>query len=206
MRWNSREHRLLAWMLPLLAMLCIGWADSWEGLKSTAETITSVKATFIQEKHLPILSKPLISEGIFYYQSPGSFRWEYRRPVQSILLMHDGRIERYVKGDAGFEPERSAGLEAMQVVMDQITEWLRGRFDQSTMFEARLAPDGKIIMVPREAAFKEIILRIEISLAELPGVIKEVLIYESEDAFTRMRFADTTLNEKIEESVFRKVP
>ncbi len=193
-------------MLPLLAMLCIGWAGSWESLKSTAETVTSVKASFIQEKHLPILTKPLISEGIFYYQSPGSLRWEYLRPVQSILLMHDGRIERYVKGDAGFEPERSAGLEAMQVVMDQITEWLRGRFDQSTMFEARLAPGGKIIMVPREAAFKEIILRIEISLAEQPGVIKEVVIYESEDAFTRMRFTDTTLNEKIEESVFRKVP
>lgn len=197
---------LRPWLVPLIALMCIGWAGSWDELKSTAGKVSSVKAAFIQEKHLPILTRPLISEGVFYYQSPDSLRWEYQRPVQSVLLMHDGKIERFVKGDAGFEEERSAGLEAMQVVVDQITQWLAGRFDESPMFDARLEDGGKITMIPKEEAFRAVILRIEINLADQPGVIKDVVIYESETAYTIIRFTDTSLNEKIDESVFRKVP
>ncbi len=194
------------WLLPLLALLCIGWAGSWEELKSTAGTVNSVRADFIQEKHLAILAKPLVSEGVFYYQAPRSLRWEYSRPVKSVLLMHEGRIKRYVKRTSGFEEENNAGLEAMQVVLDQITQWMMGRFDESPMFNARMDEAGRITMTPKDEAFKAIIQRIEINLAQQPGVIEDVIIYESEDAYTRMRFTNTTLNGKIDEAVFRKVP
>jgi len=78
--------------MPALALLCVGWADSWDQLKTMAGTVTSVQAEFVQEKHLPILAKPLVSKGVFYYQAPRSLRWEYRWPVQSILAMHDNRV------------------------------------------------------------------------------------------------------------------
>jgi len=189
-----------------MALLCTGWAGSWDELKSTAATVTSVRAAFTQEKHLPILSKPLVSEGLFYYQAPKSLRWEYLRPLQSILLMHEGSIKRYVKNAAGFEAEKSAGLDAMQVVLDEITQWLKGRFDESTLFDAQLDGAGHIILTPKEQAFKAIIQKIEINLSQQAGVIKDVVIYESADAYTRMLFTDTTLNEKIDVSIFRKVP
>ena len=194
------------WLLPLLALLCIGWAGSWEELKSTAGTVNSVRAEFIQEKHLAILAKPLISEGVFYYQAPRSLRWQYIRPVESVLLMHEGNIKRYVKRSTGFEEENNAGLEAMQVVLDQITQWMMGRFDESPMFNAHLEEAGRITMTPKDEAFKAIIQRIEINLAKRPGVIEDVVIYEGQDAYTRMRFINTTLNGKIDDAVFRKVP
>lgn len=196
----------LYWLLPLLALLCIGWAGSWDELKSTAGSVTSVQADFIQEKHLAILARPLVSEGVFYYQAPQSLRWEYSRPVESVLLMHEGNIKRYVKRTSGFEEENNAGLEAMQVVLNQITQWMMGRFDESPMFNARLDGAGRIIMTPKEEAFRAIIQKIEINLAQRPGVIKDVVIYESEDAYTRMRFINTTLNGKIDEAVFREAP
>lgn len=195
------------WLLPLLAFLCIGWASGWEELKAMAGKVTSVQAEFTQEKHLPILRKPLVSKGTFSFQEPDSLRWEYLQPVQSILLMHKGKIQRYVKGESGFEPENSAGLEAMQVVLDQITQWMKGRFDESPMFHAEL--DGNqhtITLTPKSDAFKAVIQRIEIHLADQPGVIKEVAIFESKSAFTRMVFTHTVLNEKIDETRFRSVP
>jgi len=193
-------------LLPVIAVLCIGWAGSWDELKSEAGTVTSVKAAFRQEKHLKILAKPLVSEGVFYYQAPRSLRWEYTRPVPSILLMHDGSVQRYVKTASGLEMERSAGLDAMQVVLDEITRWLQGRFDESEMFAAQLEGAGHIVLTPREAAFKAIIERIEINLAEQVGVIQDVVIFESPDAYTRMLFSDTDLNTTIDESIFREVP
>lgn len=203
MRFN---HRSLWWLLPVLAFLCVGWADSWEAIRATAGTITSVQADFIQEKHLPILTKPLVSEGEFYYQTPRSLRWEYKRPVRSVLLMHDGRVKRYVAGTSGFTEEGGPGLDAMQVVLEEITQWFKGRFDQNPMFTARLEPQGRIILTPKEASFSAVIQRIVINLSAQPGVIQSVIIYESKDAYTRMTFNHTVLNRKIEDEVFSKTP
>jgi outer membrane lipoprotein-sorting protein len=193
-------------LLPVLALFCVGWAGSWDALKATAGTITSVRAEFVQEKHLAILAAPLVSGGVFYYQAPGSLRWEYRRPVRSILMMHEGRIRRFVGGSAGFREETGGGMDAMQIVMDQITFWLKGRFDESPMFDAGLNPSGLITLTPKDDAFRAVIQRIDIQMATQPGIIETVVIYESQDAYTRMRFTNTVLNEKMDTAVFRDIP
>lgn len=194
------------WLVPVLALLCIGWADSWEELKSTAGTVTSVQADFVQEKHLPILAKPLVSQGAFYYQAPRSLRWEYRSPVKSILAMHDGRVRRFVAGAAGFTEESGAGLEAMQVILEEITQWLAGRFDANPMFRVQLEPGRRIVLTPRDEAFGKVIQRIVLNLARQPGVMESVVIYESENAFTQMTFSNTKINATIDESLFRGIP
>ena len=86
------------------AWLLTGWGSNWEELKSAAASVTSLSADFVQEKHMQILARPLVSSGVFYFQSPASLRWEYRAPVRNILLMHDNRTERYV--DTGQRPDQ----------------------------------------------------------------------------------------------------
>lgn len=194
------------WLVPVLALFCVGWADSWEELKSTAGTVTSVQADFVQEKHLPILARPLVSQGAFYYQAPRSLRWEYRSPVKSILAMHDGRVRRFVAGTSGMTEESGAGLEAMQVILEEITQWLAGRFDANPMFQAQLEPGRRIVLTPRDEAFAKVIQRIVLNLAQQPGVMESVVIYESEQAFTRMTFGNTRINAKIDEALFRSIP
>jgi outer membrane lipoprotein-sorting protein len=156
---------------------------------------------------LPILAKPLVSEGVFFYQAPRSLRWEYRSPVQSILAMHDGRVRRFVStGASGFSEESGAGLEAMQVVMEEITQWLAGRFDDNPMFQTHLEPGRSIVLVPKDGAIQKVIQRIVLILGQQPGVIESVTIYESENAFTRLTFSNTVLNAKIEASRFQITP
>lgn len=196
----------MIWLIPVLAMLCVGWSGSWEQIQKTAGNITSVQAEFVQEKHLPILAKPLVSRGVFYYQEPRSLRWEYQQPVRSILMIHDGRVKQYVAGSSGLKEQRGGGLEAMQIVMEEITQWFKGRFDANPMFKAELAPEGRIILKPKSEAFGAVIDQIVIELSEAPGVIQRVTIYESKTAFTQMTFTHTRLNEKIDEAVFRDLP
>ncbi len=188
----------------VLSLFCIGWADSWEQLKTAAGTITSIQAEFVQEKHLPILAKPLVSKGAFYYQAPQSLRWEYRSPVRSIMTVHNGRVRRFVStGESGFHEEKGPGLEAMQMVVGEITQWLAGRFDENPMFQAHLEPGKHIVLVPRESAFQKVIQRIVLELGSQPGVMQSVTIYESENAFTKLIFTNTVLNAKIEDTLFQ---
>ncbi len=191
----------------MLSLMCIGWADSWEQLKTTAGVIKSVQAEFVQEKHLPILSKPLISKGVFYYQAPRSLRWEYQSPVRSILTVHDGHVRRFVSiGEAGFHEESGAGLEAMQVVVEEITQWLAGHFDDNPMFQSHLEPGKRIILVPKDCAFQKVIQRIVLELGSESGVMRSVTIYERENAFTQLTFKNTVLNAKIEDTLFQEKP
>ncbi|MDX9787154.1 MAG: outer membrane lipoprotein carrier protein LolA [Desulfobacterales bacterium] len=197
---------VIAYLLPLLALPLAAWAASLEAIQAAAGSVNSVQAEFVQKKHLPILEKPLTSTGLFYFQAPRSLRWEYRSPIRSILLLHDGRVKRFVAEASGFREENGAGMQAMQVVMEEIGQWLKGGFDKSLMFAAASASDLKIILTPREAAMAEIIQRIELNLSPEPGVIYSVLIYESADSFTELIFSRTILNRAIAADLFNKTP
>lgn len=187
------------------ACLSIGWGSTWEELRSAAGPIKSVSAEFVQEKHMKILARPLISSGVFYFQAPTSLRWEYRAPLRNILLMNNDGTERYVGTDAGFVREAGANLQAMQVVLEHITQWIEGRFDENPVFAANLEPGPKITLIPREKAFAKMIQRIELVFADRPGIIESVIIHESDDSFTRLVFKNVVLNPAIDSSVFRKV-
>jgi outer membrane lipoprotein-sorting protein len=188
------------------AALCIAWADSWDGIRSAAEGVTSVHSEFVQKKYLPILSKPLVSSGFFSYQRPGSLRWEYSTPIHSILLMHNGRVRRFIQEGQGFREESSAGLEAMQVVLEQITQWLSGRFDDNGMFTATLEQGPKIVLKPKSEAMGSVLDRIELYLDTRPGTLKQVLIYEGPKSYTELTFSDTVLNQPMDAAVFQNQP
>ncbi len=192
-------------ILLISSYLCIGWADTFVGIQDKAGEINSVMANFIQEKHLKILSKPLISKGTFYYQVPQSLRWEYTSPFQSILLIHNAKIKRYVKGNEGFIQDSGAELQAMQVVLQEITLWLRGRFNDNPNFNAVLEPGPKIVLTPKEKSFAVIIQRIELMLSNQPGIIETVRIYENDNSYTKFMFNNVRLNKPLKDSLFQEV-
>jgi len=150
MKKTQKHHFLIRATFLLTAFLCIGWANSWEGLKTAAGRVTSIRAGFTQEKHMKILVRPLVSEGVLIFQGPNSLRWEYKRPVQSVLLLHNGKTKRFVKKSGSFVEDASANLQSMQVVVQEIIQWLNGRFNENPAFAAKLAPGRMIVLVPKD--------------------------------------------------------
>jgi outer membrane lipoprotein-sorting protein len=197
---------LPAWLLIVALFGCLGWADTLEGLKQATGKISSVQADFVQQKHLKILSKPLISKGVMYYKAPSSLRWEYKAPIQSVLLMQNGHTKRFQNDGGGYKEESSADMPSMQMVMAQITQWLSGDFSDDAIFSAKMEKGRKIILTPQKKGFADIIARIELHLADTPGMIAAVVIYEGPDAFTRMDFGHTIINPDLPDEIFHKVP
>jgi outer membrane lipoprotein-sorting protein len=179
----------MLWAILLItAFISIGSAENWDDLKAASDKVTSVSADFTQEKHMKILSRPLIAEGVFYFQAPSSLRLEYQRPVRSVLLLHKGKTKRFIQKDGDFIEDASANLQFMQRVLQEITHWLKGRFDENPDFSATLEPGWKIVLVPKSE-----------SLAI------SILIYEGEDSYTKLDFKNVVLNQPLEDSLFRKI-
>jgi outer membrane lipoprotein carrier protein len=203
-----RRPKAALFGLILLLPLLLAWADSWEGLRDASRTITSIEARFIQEKTLPILAKPFVSGGRFYFQNPGSLRWEYDRPVRSVLLMHAGSVKRYLKERDAWREEAGASLTAMQTVLEEILNWQQGRFDANPHFQASLegGAETRVILVPKEPSWKKMIRQIELTLSrEQAGVIKSIRVVEDERSFTVLEFDQVKLNRPLPASLFVKV-
>lgn len=169
-----------------------------------AERVESVQADFVQEKNMAILARPLISTGRFLFQAPDSLRWEYFTPLHSVLLMDSGQIRKFVEKDAAFVEEKGMGLNAMQVVMQEITGWLDGTITDTETFLAKQTDARRIILTPRDKTLAGIINHIELKLLDTSGLMESVTIFESEKSFTKMNFSDAKLNEQISEISFRK--
>ena len=199
-------HKYLCILLLGAAYLCIGWADTFDGIRNATGTVTSISSEFIQEKHMKILFRPLVSKGVFYFQSPNSLRWEYRTPVKNIMLMHRGKTARYIEKNDTITEDSGVNLPFMQMMLQEITRWIEGRFEENKAFQARLAPGRMIVLSPKEKNTARMIKQIEIRLSDRPGAIKSVTIYEGENTFTRLEFKKVILNPPLKEALFNKIP
>lgn len=203
----ERKHQNV-FVIPAILAVClllVGWTDSWERIRRESAAVQSVEARFTQKKSMKILSRPLLSEGRFFFQAPASVRWEYTAPVKSIMLIHAGTLKRYIHSGGGFKEEAAGRQPAMEIVMQEIGAWLHGQFDQSQYFAATLVttPVPAIILTPRDKSFARFIRRIELTPSRLPGVLESILIVEDETTTTRFEFRDVQVNKPIPEKIFQ---
>lgn len=164
--------------------------------------IQSIQADFTQEKHLKILARPILSTGTFTFQAPQSLRWEYRTPIPSILLMHGGKMKKFTQREDKLVEDRGMGLDAMQVVLTEISNWLDGRFTDNEMFRVSFPDKGTVQLTPKDQMLADLISNITLELAEQKGLLESVTIFEGPDSYTAMTFSNRSLNQEIPSTLF----
>ena len=188
---------ILRTVLVSLFLLAPAASYGVEKAEQSPVHVESVQADFVQEKQLPILARPIFSKGHFAFKAPGSLRWEYFSPIRTVLLMHDGHTRKFIQHEGKFREEHGMGVDAMQIVLQEITGWLDGEITDTATFRVSIAGEDFIVLIPKEAALEKIISRIELKLLGKSGLMESVTLYEGEDSFTRMVFSAAVLNEKI---------
>lgn len=193
-------RRLCSCLLVCLILLSAS-VLAWSAEKPVR--LRSVQADFTQETHLKILTRPLVSHGIFAFQAPQSLRWEYSSPLHSILFMQNGRMEKFIEKDGRFEQDKGMGAGSMQFILPEISSWLEGRFADNPVFTTVRRDARIIVLTPKEQGLQAVISSIELHLGQQEGVMDSVTIFEGPDAFTRLTFSNTVLNREIPENFFR---
>ena len=173
-----------------------------EQVPKTDFLLQSVQADFSQEKHLKILVRPILSKGRFLFQAPGSLRWEYKDPFRSILLMHGGKVRKFIDRDGRLVEDRGMRLDAMQVVLGEISGWLEGKFTDNATFKTSVIDEQTILLTPNEESLTAFISSIELKLADQRGLLRSVTIFEGPESFTRLLFSNTVLNRAVPVEVF----
>jgi outer membrane lipoprotein-sorting protein len=181
--------------------------NAFEKLRKESANIKTLQANFIQKKSMKILSRPLVSDGRFYYIAPDSFRWEYVKPVKSIVIAHNNSTKRYVYSDGKMVEDKMGGAQAMKIVLNEIAGWINGRFDQNPSFTAtiREGTNTMITLTPAGQSMAGMIEKIEIVLSREAATVKSVKIIEDPNSFTQINFQNVEINKSINPSVFQDV-
>ncbi len=188
---------LLAVCLSFFALIFIAEAAD----RGTIQ-IHSIKADFIQEKHLKILARPIISTGTLTFEAPQSLRWEYQTPIPSILLMNGSKVKKFIERDGQLVEDTGMQFNSMQVVLAEISNWLDGRFTDNEMFRVSFPAENTVLLTPKQQALAGLISKIELKLADQKGLLDRVTIFEGPDSYTTMTFSKRILNQDIATSVF----
>lgn len=178
-------------------------SQDWDSLKESFRKIHSVRADFLQERHVQILKEPLVSEGRFFYLSSGSLRWEYLRPLKSVMIQKGESVRLYHFSESAWKQDMTQGLEARRMVLAEMSQWFQGRFEESRVFKHSYSqgPPGRILLIPGEGVSK-FILRIEIVLSDKPGVIDRVEMTEPGGSSTRIVFRNVEINASLPSKLF----
>ena len=182
-------------------------AEGFEQLRKDSANIKTIQARFVQKKFMKILARPLVSEGRFYYVAPDSFRWEYLKPLRSVVIASSGDTRRYTLSGGKMIEDKSGGAQAMRIVLSEVTGWMSGKFDQNPSFTATLKEGTNILitLTPAGKSMSGMIEKIEITVSRKAAAVKSVKIIESANAFTQIDFADVEINKVISSSVFQAV-
>jgi outer membrane lipoprotein-sorting protein len=182
-------------------------ADNFDQLRKDSANIKTIKASFVQKKFMKILAKPLVSEGRFYYVAPDSFRWEYLKPLRSAVIAYKGDTRRYIASGGKMIEDKSGGVQAMKIVLGEVTGWMSGKFDQNPSFAATLkeGTNTQITLTPVGKSMNGMIEKIEITVSQKAAAVKSVKIIENANAFTQIDFNDMQVNKVISDKTFQDV-
>ena len=182
-------------------------ADNFDQLRKDAAKIKIIQARFVQKKSMKILSNPLVSEGRFYYVAPDSFRWEYLKPLRSVVITYKGDTKRYIASGGKIIEDKTGGVQAMKIVLNEIAGWMSGKFDQNPSFAATLKEGAytEITLTPVGKNMAGMIEKIKITLSKKEAAIKSVKITENANAFTLIDFSNVQINKVISDKTFQDV-
>jgi len=201
---NIKKGVLLLAVLGIFVAGPVRAADDFESLSKSAQNIKSIKADFLQEKHLKILAKPIVSQGRFYFKAPSYIRWEYLAPLKTLTLMNKSGAIVYIWSEKKWVMDK-AQSDTRGIVMDEINNWFTGRFQEKPAFTHvyKPGPPPSVILTPKED-MKNFISQIVLKLSKTTGMVEQVEIMEGQGNRSKITLKNEKLNVDLPDSLFEK--
>ena len=172
------------------------------GLKSTLAGMNSIKGEIRQEKSFAFLTDKLVSKGVFLYQKESKLRWEFKEPIDYIILINENTMRLREEG----VEKRYKGINQ---ILRQVKESILGCIDGSIMsnpnYRTVFSTNGtniRIQLQPKEKNLKEFIKQIDVEFARSGSILKKVTLTDPSGDMTDIHFSNVQSNQKIDAALF----
>jgi len=155
----------------------------------------TLRAEFVQRKHLEVFHEDVESRGTLSLEVPGKLRWEFTSPVKTVLVVNGDRGKRERTSRKGVKTVTRFALADEPVVAGtagQVFLWTRGDFKGAAKdYAIELLEETplRIRATPRDAGAARVVASVELRFADDRKSLVEVILQEAVDARTVISFS-----------------
>lgn len=173
-------------------------------IEKAHKQMTSLSATFTQEKSSSIFTEKVIQKGKIFYKSPRQLRWEYTTPKSMAIIFSNGKV--LLKNEKGTTNNPNKMLSEMgNMIMNTINGNL---LQDNTNFQTKYYKNSKtgdyvVVLTPLNKRIKAYYKDITITLNAKTYLADKVVMNEVNGDSTAILFADKKTNGTLSDSLFK---
>tara|TARA_R110002020_G_scaffold125370_8_gene282571 strand:- start:195 stop:800 length:606 start_codon:yes stop_codon:yes gene_type:complete len=200
-------HYLLSF-IAVLFLSVIGFSQDQDvvfakKLQEHYSTVKSISADFTQVKKSLLFDEPMLSKGVFYYETPDKIRWEQRSPSANYFVLNKDQIIQF-DGEA---IKKSSGVNMqMSVFRKFILSTVDGTILNDASFDKSFqSKNGKktITLIPLDKRMAKRLEKIELTFDENSLLLDKLKMYENQEESTEISFYNQKINPVIPPSIFQ---
>ena len=173
-------------------------------INSAVSRLHTMSCSFVQTKHLSLLSDKMVSEGRMYYSQPDRLRWEYTSPYKYLFIFNGNKV--YVGNDSRKDVidtnTNKIFKEVARIMMSTVTGTALSNAADFDTEAAEEKGSWVVTLVPRKKEMRGMFAKITMTFSKSASMISELSIYEKNGDRTDIKFKDVLSDAKVDESLF----
>ena len=162
------------------------------------KSIKTLKCSFVQEKKLSVLNKPIIISGEIYIQAPDYFAWHGAEPVKYSLVIKGHILKQWDEDSDSVITIDLKSKPMFKVIVSQMQTWFSGKYaEQTDDYDIEIVRNDpltlKFLPKPSSTAF-EYIKMVQVTFKKDFSYISSIEILEKNRDSMLMKFNDIVLN------------
>ncbi|MBX2933489.1 MAG: outer membrane lipoprotein carrier protein LolA [Ferruginibacter sp.] len=170
---------------------------------AASQKTNSIKADFVQEKNLGMLSEKIISKGNFWFKKDSRVRMEYHTPFTYLMILNKDKV--YVKDGTKESRVSTKSNKVFQQINRIMIDCMQGTTLDNTDFKTRVFENKNNALVeltPVTKGMKELFRLINVVVDKKDYSVLSIQMQELSGDNTLMRFTNKELNVPIPDNLF----
>ena len=180
-----------------------------EALDARTALVRDMTTRFRQEKHTPLMRKPLVSSGIIHVKG-SVMRWDTEKPSASVMRIDDKEIRLYYPADKTLEiyrlDQQMARLAASPLPRLNV---LKEQFDFVEIPLSDMMPQNEpgrylaLRLSPRDATLRQHVREIRVVLDLKTACMSRMEMADADNDLTVLTFEDVKMNTGLDDKDLR---
>lgn len=170
---------------------------------SASNAINSIKADFVQEKNLSVLSEKISSKGTFQFKKQSKARLEYISPFKYLFIINGNNV--YIKDDQKTNTYSSKSNKAFENLNKLIIDCVQGTAIDNKNFTSVAYENDKqylLVMTPVLKSFKDYFKKIHVYIDKSNYSVNRLEMTEVSGDNTVLIFSNKQFNLSLNEENF----
>ena len=174
-----------------------------KGLVSLSENTSTIQSKFVQEKHMQLLTRGIVSQGSIVFKKPDKLRWEYVEPFQYLIILDGGKI--HVKNDGKTSTFDMATSKLFAEINNLIINTVKGNVLDEVKFDIEYFQSTTqylVRMYTKDKTMKEFVSHLEINFNKSDFTVGQIKLVEPNEDYTFIKFTNSIYNEPVDDNSF----